>query len=62
MVRTKHVLSRFLGCCMIVSRHGRRIAQWLGSQLAKIRVEVTLSLPSLQAARNDVQAMCTIVA
>jgi hypothetical protein len=47
---------------MIVSRHGRRIALWLGTQLAKIIVEVTLSLPSLQAARNDVQAMCTIVA
>ena len=52
----------FLGCCMIVSRPGRRISRWLGTQLAKIRVEVTLSLPSLQAARNDVQAMCTILA
>jgi hypothetical protein len=62
MVRTKHVLSMFLGCCMIVSRPGRRISRWLGTQLAKIRVEVSVSLPSLQAARNDVQAMCTILA
>jgi len=47
---------------MIVSRPRRRIFRWLGTQLAKIGVEVTLSLPSLQAARDDVQAMCTILA
>ena len=31
------------------------MSRWLATQLVKISVEVTLSLPSLQAARNDVR-------
>jgi hypothetical protein len=38
---------------MIVSTHECYMSYWFRTQLAKMRVEVTLSLPRLQATRSD---------